>query len=436
MNFFDLICKWIASRRIIPKKILLVVLLIENIFLFFYFVYFYNGFDVKSLTIDKTKENIQVWHDAPSLSIVCRTYANGVEELQGGFLLSYLLFWPIKQWPNVTVNLVFDDENIMDHQLGTVLAQLPPFPNIHYERKPIEPTFCSDWRSEGYSRQIFSNFYSDLYTNSEYIGIVDSDSILISQVTPEDLFVDRKPRIIGFNLCCSGWNVPIKKAIGIDAIGEFMVENAFPVLIKRIHFKMIRDHITKQMNARTFEQAFNLICRKYYQSKYSQFDLMIHYLWMHKRDEYSWHINEYRTFIESSNSTEKRQIFYQRLTDDPRVIDKNRPIAAVTKHFAGFHPNPVDYKKIIYDYLCLASDYQVGDCHLNSSPDIVNGAKMNFLVNYLGRTGKWEKRGMPSYIKNINEIPWGNQNLTWENAYQIHLKNIKLRYGINNKWKT
>ena len=54
----------------------------------------------------------------------------------------------------------------------------------------------------------------------------------------------------------------ISEAIGIEAIGEFMVKNSFPILIKRIHFKMIRDHITKQMNARTFEQAFNLICRK------------------------------------------------------------------------------------------------------------------------------------------------------------------------------
>jgi len=34
MNFFDLICKWKASRRFNPEKYLLMVLLIENIFYF------------------------------------------------------------------------------------------------------------------------------------------------------------------------------------------------------------------------------------------------------------------------------------------------------------------------------------------------------------------------------------------------------------------
>ena len=46
-------------------------------------------------------------------------------------------------------------------------------------------------------------------------------------------------------------------------VGEFMVVNGFPVIIKREHFALIRKHITKQMNAETFEDAFYKICSKY-----------------------------------------------------------------------------------------------------------------------------------------------------------------------------
>lgn len=131
----------------------------------------------------------------------------------------------------------------------------------------------------GYSRQQYSNFYSDLYSSRDYIGIVDTDSYFATPVAPEDLFVDGKPRLFGYNGCCTGWSDSLEEAIGGGySIGEFMVVIGFPVMVKREHFSLMRDHITRRMGASSFEQAFNKICTKY-NHRYSQFDLIAHYLW-------------------------------------------------------------------------------------------------------------------------------------------------------------
>jgi len=122
-----------------------------------------------------------------------------------------------------------------------------------------------------------------------------------------------------------------------------MVVIGFPVMVKREHFKPMREHITKRMKADTFEQAFHKICSKY-PFKYSQFDLMAHYLWFYKRDEYSWHL---------VNWTQSRHPAFNRLmTEKKEVLEMNRPIQGVMKH--GNHHVFSDYIfKLIGDYLCV-----------------------------------------------------------------------------------
>ena len=143
-----------------------------------------------------------------------------------------------------------------------------------------------------------------------------------------------------------GWEESLKEAIGGDYnTAEFMIINSFPVLIKREHFKPMRDHITKQMKAKTFEEAFHKICSKY-PFKYSQFDLMGHYLWFHHRDEYSWHIIDWQQT--------KNCRFSKRMTNRDEVLKMNRPIENLMKHYHHF--DFPDYVfKLIGDYYCLVS---------------------------------------------------------------------------------
>ena len=88
------------------------------------------------------------------------------------------LFWPIQAWKSSGLVLVFDDDNSDDHMVATILQNLQlinPI-NVRYETKPPKHTTCSSWRREGYARQQYSNFYADLYTDADYVALVDGDA--------------------------------------------------------------------------------------------------------------------------------------------------------------------------------------------------------------------------------------------------------------------
>lgn len=261
------------------------------------------------------------WSSAPDITLICRLYSGSVLEFYNMFLVSYMLFWPYRTWTNTRLVVVLDKESDKDHRLATILANLPPYPIIHFEEYKNN-TYCSDWKREGYSRQQYSTFYSDIYTQTTYVGIVDSDAFF---VTPEDLFVNNgRPRLYGYNGCCTNWHESINESICMYSAGEFMISSGFPVMIKREHFEACRNHITLRMKARSFEEAFKMICQKY-PTKYSQIDLLAHYLWHFKRNEYSWHIN-------SDESVLKGGHFTRHMTQREEVLEKNQPIVALMKH--------------------------------------------------------------------------------------------------------
>lgn len=97
----------------------------------------------------KNSAKDQTWKGTPSVSVMCRVYKGSVLEFYNTLALSYLIFWPQKQWVNSDMVVIADDEEESDHRFMTVLAQLPPYPTIYFEKKPKEPTFCSNWRREG-----------------------------------------------------------------------------------------------------------------------------------------------------------------------------------------------------------------------------------------------------------------------------------------------
>jgi hypothetical protein len=157
-----------------------------------------KGGNAIKITSANRKKCKSVWKNAPSLSLLCRGYHKSVVEFYNVFLVGYNLFWPKEQWINSDLIVVLDDDSELDHRLGTVLANLPPYPNVYFETSPEEETFCPGNRGVGYSGQQYSNFYSDLYTDKDYIGIVDSDTFFQGPVVLENLFVNGKPRIVGY----------------------------------------------------------------------------------------------------------------------------------------------------------------------------------------------------------------------------------------------
>ena len=101
------------------------------------------------------------------------------------------------------------------------------------------------------------------------------------------------------------------------------------------------------MKASTFEEAFHKICSNY---PYSQFDLIAHYLWFNHRDEYSWHLADWKQTHHPA--------FSKRMSEHEDVLAMNRPIQGIMKH--GNHHTFSDYIfKLTGDYLCVVSRIKV-----------------------------------------------------------------------------
>lgn len=96
------------------------------------------------------------------------------------------MFWPISSWKSSGLVVILDGDSPSDHRMGTLLQNinLPSKVKVKYETPAPTGTLCNNWRSEGYARQQYSNFYADLYTDADYVAIIDTDAAFI---TPGEL---------------------------------------------------------------------------------------------------------------------------------------------------------------------------------------------------------------------------------------------------------
>lgn len=131
-------------------------------------------------------------------------------------------------------------------------------------------------------------FWGDNFTNSEFIGFVDSDCAFITYVDREDLFENGKPVVngrSGFNnplSISSGWMKGDAKALGI--LEPFKCMSYFPVIVYTHHLKEIRDYFEQKYN-----MSFNDVFHQHIEIRpYSQFGIMCTYLWTYHRDDYTW----------------------------------------------------------------------------------------------------------------------------------------------------
>jgi hypothetical protein len=79
---------------------------------------------------------------------------------------------------------VLDAENSKDHTFGKSLLDYGfkvfykplPLDNV-LETRPFKNTPVSHYTTAGYTRQLYSTFFFDNYTDADIIGIVDADII-------------------------------------------------------------------------------------------------------------------------------------------------------------------------------------------------------------------------------------------------------------------
>jgi hypothetical protein len=175
------------------------------------------------------------------------------------------------------------------------------------------------------------------------------------------------------------------------------------------------------MKCNNFEEAFYKICSKYI-GKYSQFDLLIHYIWYFKRDEYAWFLKD----VVQANYKSLPTL----ITRNELILSKNKPIIGLMKYTSHAQYSTESFN-LLYDYVCLASDMKAGDCKRYESKNVNIATKKNLFVNQIHQTAYWKERNMPSNFRPIDELPWSVKDFSYEDAYDVHLKNIQERSKNN-----
>lgn len=235
-------------------------------------------------------EQVDVMVNQPiraTMDIMCRTYNGALFEIMR-MVLTFLIFFP-KDELSTQIILVFDAENEMDHITASVLetAYKQLGVKVFFEEPPPPETLTSTFRDEGFSRTMWSNFYSDLYSNADYIGMIDSDTeFSFRPSTPNHLLVDwKKPVIHGIYVPNRDYS-SVRYMIGRDGVGEFMY--VFPFVIKREHFALMRKHIVLTTGHTTFELAWFEMQNRF--PSWGQFLVMGNYLFHFHHDDYAWDV--------------------------------------------------------------------------------------------------------------------------------------------------
>ena len=210
-----------------------------------------------------------------------------------------VLYWP-PSFGKTTVLL--DEESEQDHVFGEKIAQQNKkhFPDhkleILYESLPKDETtlagFPGNIRPRGYSRQLWSSFFIDLYTNDSIVGWMDTDAAFMTPVTKSMIFSSTKLRVLGSECSMSSlgdswvksWVHTTQLALGLPMVVDFMTY--FPAYIYRDTFTHCRGYILKRFNTSDFDEAF----RKFHTTYLCPVCIILSYAWYFERDRYDWNL--------------------------------------------------------------------------------------------------------------------------------------------------
>ncbi|XP_013378566.1 uncharacterized protein LOC106150368 [Lingula anatina] len=221
-----------------------------------------------------------VWNSVPTLELFLRMYHKHHHLYEKIFKPSLMLFWP----RHIRVMVILDNESKEDHALEATIRDSPPFPKVFFE----DP-YPEIYNHRGPSRMQRSMFYPENYTKAEYVGYVDTDTLFVTVVTPEDLFRDGKPIVVGVigQFLTKEWGMTTMKHYNLFGTGEVMkCMSYFPVIIKVKHVVECR-HYLERLHKKSFDAIIKEIS---VDNLFSQFSIMCQCIYTLHRKEYIFRI--------------------------------------------------------------------------------------------------------------------------------------------------
>lgn len=111
------------------------------------------------------------------------------------FMRTFLLFWPAVSQTSVLV--LFDEESRNSSEFEKVSTHIKTLEQKY--NAPIKVAFnhhTPNYKT-GYDRQQWLKFNADNFSEAEYVGFVDTDTVFLTHVDREDLFEGGKPVVNG-----------------------------------------------------------------------------------------------------------------------------------------------------------------------------------------------------------------------------------------------
>ena len=245
-------------------------------------------------------------------------YGFGWGETTSFLLPSLKLFWP-----HIHVVIVFDAEELDDQwaaaNINNITAKFSPITFRSTLRKQYTNSGLLGLKSKadpklewhGYQREHVDMMYADEIVHAKYIAIADSDAMVVTLVTPNTVFSDSKPRIIGV-LSRSAMGSDKNWVHGIQAV-QFMLKkdyviscmSYFPVILKREHIRMFREHV-ERVHKKPFIEVYKemFIMTQWY----CHYSMMCNYVWHYHHDDYVFHYHSYVGWRQGWDSPQPNQI--------------------------------------------------------------------------------------------------------------------------------
>mmetsp|Transcript_19349 Transcript_19349/g.31690 ORF Transcript_19349/g.31690 Transcript_19349/m.31690 type:complete len:435 (+) Transcript_19349:264-1568(+) len=232
-----------------------------------------NSADCISRVFSSYDTILQSRHNWPSVDLIVRTFSRDTSLLLM-FFKSVDLFWP-KNIGDIIVVLDEGEEYL-------VRPLLPAYVKVYFSKFPSMPKHI--YAPAGFIGQQLFHLWCDNYTKSDFVAIADADSPFISKVTPDLLFRERKPIVIGLRRE-SPYRQSTSWFLGSDAYYEANFMMYLPAVFPVDLFPAIRRHI---LNAHPEVSYLDQIGAAYWMSpnrtRHIQFSLLGNFMYAHMRD--------------------------------------------------------------------------------------------------------------------------------------------------------
>jgi len=230
---------------------------------------------------------------------------NGFTELKETFIRTLQFFWPRE---SLKLTAILDESTYSnDEERDGLVAN---FTSLFADDVPVNlklnPRTNVTLYGTGWYIQQLVMLWADNFTNAEYIGFVDDDTVISSAVHPYDLFDEEgRPRVIakaaeeGVKAWAESSTFAFKRTSKVYAM------TYFPVIVKREHLAMMRNEImAKHPEYSTFDDFYTALIHrgvnKTELTELSQFCIIMDYLYESHREEYSWHFETTKRIANSS----------------------------------------------------------------------------------------------------------------------------------------